>query len=136
MISALGAVVMLTSALLWKKLFAVSLDEEVADAMGLPVRTVNRTLVILGAAVVAVSMNVIGVLLIGALMVVPVLAAMKLKLSFFHTWLTAVFVSLVSVVTGLYASYYLDLASGGAIVLVAIILFLLLSFVPTKQVTT
>jgi zinc transport system permease protein len=136
MISALGAVVMLTSALLWKKLFAVSLDEEVADAMGLPVRTVNRTLVILGAAVVAVSMNVIGVLLIGALMVVPVLAAMKLKLSFFHTWLTAVFVSLVSVVTGLYASYYLDLASGGAIVLGAIILVLLLSFVPTKQVTT
>ncbi|MDG1949301.1 MAG: metal ABC transporter permease [bacterium] len=134
MISALGAVVMLTTAILWRKLFAVSLDEEVAEATGLPVKAINRILVVLGAAVVAVSMNVIGVLLIGALMVVPVLAAMKLKLSFFHTWLTAVIVSLASVVSGLYASYYLNLASGGAIVLVAILLFLLLSFVPTKSV--
>jgi zinc transport system permease protein len=133
MIAALGAIVMLTTGILWRKLFAVSLDEEVAEATGLPTKAINRTLVVLGAAVVAVSMNVIGVLLIGALMVVPVLAAMKLKLSFFHTWLTAVIVSLISVVSGLFASYYLNLASGGAIVLVAILIFLILSIVPTPQ---
>jgi zinc transport system permease protein len=132
MISALGIIVMLVTALLWKPLFAVSLDEEVAEATGIPVRAINRILVVLGAAVVAVSMNVIGVLLIGALMVVPVLAAMKLKLSFFHTWLTATIVSLISVVLGLYASYHLDLASGGSIVLVAIGIFLLFSLLPKK----
>lgn len=131
-IGILGVIVMIITAILWKPLFAVSLDEEVAEATGVRVKAINRTLVVLGAAVVAVSMNVIGVLLIGALMVVPVLAAMKLKLSFFNTWLTATIVSLVSVIVGLFASYYLDLASGGSIVLVAILIFLLFSLIPKK----
>jgi zinc transport system permease protein len=133
LITALGAVTVGAAAILWPMLFAVSLDEEAAEATGLPVRPVNRALAALGAAVVAVSINVVGLLLIGALMVVPVLAAMKLGLGFFRTWAAAVIISVFSVVVGLSVSYHLDLASGGTIVLVAITLFLLCSLVPATR---
>lgn len=127
-IVSLGVVVLTTTACVWKILFAVSLDEEVARASGLPVAWMNRLLAVLGATVVAVSINVMGVLLIGAMMVIPVLAAMQWKRGFFHTWILAVCVSLVSVIIGLIASFVLNLPSGGAIVLVSIALFILFSF--------
>jgi zinc transport system permease protein len=127
LISAIGAVVMVVTALLWRPLFAVSIDEETAEAHGLPVRWINRLLAVLGAATVAISMNVVGVLLIGALMVVPVLAAMKLRVGFFCTWLLAVAVSVLSALSGLFVSYQLNLASGGTIVLAAIGGFILCS---------
>jgi len=64
------------------------------------------------------------VLLIGALMVIPVLTAMQFARSFKQTFVYAIFVSLLAVVFGIYFSYYLDLATGGTIVVTAIFLFL------------
>ncbi|TAN35747.1 metal ABC transporter permease, partial [Patescibacteria group bacterium] len=74
---------------------------------------------------VAISISIVGVLLIGALMVIPVIAAMQYGMSFLKTLILSVIFSLISVIVGLFASYYLNLASGGAIVLVALIIFLL-----------
>jgi zinc transport system permease protein len=133
MIIGIGVLVLMIAAVAWRALFTISLDEEVAEVMGLPVRSVNRLLVILGAAVVAVSMNVLGVLLIGAMMVIPVLAAMKLRRGFFDTWFVSVVISVISVLIGLTVSYYFNLASGGTIVLVSIGCFILLSFVPQQK---
>jgi len=72
-------------------------------------------------------MNVVGVLLIGALMVIPVLAAMQFKKGFHTTWVISLCVSIISVVGGLMASYYFNLASGGTIVLCTIVCFILAS---------
>jgi len=105
--------------------FAISLDEDVARAVGLPVRFFNRLLAILGAATIAISIHVVGVLLIGALMVIPVLTAMQLRRGFKATWFVALLVSLLSVCFGLTISYYLNVASGAMIVLCAIGCFLL-----------
>jgi len=124
----LGGVVVVTTLVCWRQFFAISLDEDTARAAGLPVKLLNRVLAILGAATIAIAMNVVGVLLIGALMVIPVLAAMQFKVGFTRTWLMAVIISLVSVALGLGASYALDLASGGSIVLVAILGFILSTF--------
>jgi len=133
LISAIGLFTLACAAWLWPLLFAISLDEETAEAHGLPTRAVNRLLAVLGAATVAISMNVVGVLLIGALMVVPVLAAMKLNRGFFETWLAATICSVSSTIIGLVASYYLSLPSGGVIVLVALLFFVGTSiFVPRK----
>lgn len=133
LIIGLGAAVLALTAYFWKTFFAVSLDEDVAHATGLPVRGVNRLLVVLGASVVAVSMNILGVLLIGAMMVVPVLAAMKRQKGFFETWLTAVIISVFSVIAGLTISFYLNLASGGTIVLVSLVCFIILSIKPATR---
>ncbi len=133
LISVIGLITLIITAFLWHPLFSVSLDEETAEAHGLPVRALNRTLAILGAATVAISINIVGVLLIGALMVVPVLTAMKLRLGFFHTWIWAIVSSITSVILGLWLSYTFNLASGGVIVLVAICLFMFASLVSQAE---
>ena len=125
----IGLLVLAVTAIFWNAFFAVALDEDTAEANGLPVKALNRTLSVLGAATIAISMNVAGVLLIGALMVIPVLAAMQFHVGFKQTWALALCGSVLSVLAGLVASYYFDLASGGAIVLVAIALFCLSSII-------
>ena len=126
-VSAIGTCAFFLAIVLWRQLFAVSLDEETAQANGLPVRWLNRMLAVLGAATIAISMNVVGVLLIGALMVIPVLAAMQFRRGFQSTWMIALVISVLSVLMGLVASFYLNLASGGTIVLFTIICFIFAS---------
>jgi zinc transport system permease protein len=124
-IAALGGIALLLTRFLWMPLFAVSVDETVAKAGGLPVRMLNLSLAVLGAATIAISIRVVGLLLIGALMVIPVLTAMQLRLGFRSTLFSAVGFSLASVVGGLFASFYLNLASGATVVLAAVALFVL-----------
>ncbi len=129
---ALAVIVFLSVLFLYKELFFVSFDEEVAQANGLPVRLLNITIVVLAAVTVALSIRIVGVLLIGALMVIPVVAAMQHGRSFLTTLFLSVAFSLISVVVGLFTSYYLDIASGGAIVVVALLIFII-SFVFAKR---
>ncbi|MBI4433719.1 metal ABC transporter permease [Candidatus Uhrbacteria bacterium] len=121
----LSAATLAVVAVFWRSLFAVSLDEDVARAGGFPVRFLNRVVAVLGAATIAISIHVVGVLLIGALMVIPVLAAMQFHVGFRATWRISVALSLLSVVGGLIISFYANLASGATIVLCAIAGFLL-----------
>ncbi|MEK7451746.1 MAG: metal ABC transporter permease [Patescibacteria group bacterium] len=128
LVSLIGGCAFFLTVGLWRHFFAVSLDEETAQATGFPVRFLNRLLAILGAATIAISMKVVGVLLIGALMVIPVLSAMQFRRGFQTTWIIALIISVFSVLLGLALSYYLNLASGGTIVIVTIICFLLATF--------
>jgi zinc transport system permease protein len=66
----------------------------------------------------------VGILLIAALMVLPVMTASRLATSLRTTLIAAMEIGLVSVLLGLAAAYYLDLAPGGAIVLIAAAMFL------------
>jgi len=124
-IVALAVMVFLNVVLLYKELFFVSFDEELAQASGLPVRRLNFTIVLLAAITVALSIRIVGVLLIGALMVIPVISAVQYGRGFRATLILSVIFSLLSVLIGLFTSYYFNLASGGAIVLVALVIFLL-----------
>ncbi len=108
----------------YKELFFIAFDEESAKVSGLPVKYLNLLLMALAATVVSLSMRVVGVLLIGALMVVPVLTALQIAKSFKQTLLYAVVASMLAVFVGLIASFYLDIIAGGAIVFIAIILFI------------
>ena len=79
----------------------------------------------LAAVTISLSMRIVGILLIGALMVIPVVSARQFDLSFRKTIFISIAFSLSSVISGLFLSYYLDLASGGTIVLIALAFFLL-----------
>jgi zinc transport system permease protein len=122
-ISVLGVVIIGTLVLLYKEFFSVALDEELAQVHGLPVRFINLLLVVMAALVVSLSIRIVGVLLIGALMVIPVITALQYGGSFKQTIWLAILFSLISVVSGLFLSYYLNLASGGTIIVIALIIF-------------
>jgi zinc transport system permease protein len=120
------AVVIITFILLfYKELFFVAFDEELARVNGVRAGTFNLVMVVFSAVTVALAMRIVGILLIGALMVIPVITAMLVSRSFRQTLMLSVILSIVSVVTGLVLSYYFDLASGGTIVLTTVTLFLI-----------
>lgn len=117
----------------YKELFLVSLDDELAKANGVKTNFFNFLLVILAALSVSLAIKIVGALLIGALMVIPVIASMQCKRGFGQTILIAILISLFSVVNGLFVSYYLGWASGGTIVIIALIIFLFTSFFTKKR---
>ncbi|HVW66662.1 MAG TPA: metal ABC transporter permease [Candidatus Peribacteraceae bacterium] len=132
-IAVLGVLVIATILLFYKELVSISFNEELAAAAGLRVTLINRILVVLAAVTVSLSMRIVGILLIGALMVIPVLAAMQFSRGFRTTLLIAIAISLFSVITGLFISYYLDFSSGGTIVLIAIAIFLAAALRPGRK---
>jgi zinc transport system permease protein len=115
----LGAAGLATLALLYRALCAVVLDEEGARVAGVPVGALNIAVAALAAVTVALSMRIVGVLLIAALMVLPVSAAMRISWSMRSALLLSVATGLVCVLVGLTIAYYADLPPGGTIVLVA-----------------
>ena len=123
-ISVLALVVTALVTLFYKELVSIAFDEEYARVSGIPVRTLNMILMILAAVTISLAIPVVGILLISALIVIPVITALQLRKSFFVTILFAEFFSLLSVSAGMLLSFYLDLATGGTIVLIALLLFL------------
>jgi len=121
----LGLLVLTSIGLLYKGFFLISLDEELARASGIPVNLLNTILVVLAGITITLSMRVVGILLIGALMVIPVLTAFQFRRSFMLTLILSVVFSILAVTIGLFTSYYFDLASGGTIVVISLIIFLL-----------
>ncbi len=116
-ISVLGIVVGGTIIALYKELFFLSFDEEVAIVSGIPAKALNGVLMVMTAVVVALSMRIVGALLVGALMVIPVVSAMQIARSFRQTIFYAIGIGFVSVIIGLFVAYYLNIPAGGAIVL-------------------
>ncbi len=106
-----------------KDLFLSSLDEDIARVEKVRVSFMNYSLVVLTAICVSLSIKIIGALLVGALIVIPVMTAMNFKRGFFSTKKIAVLVSFMGVTGGLFLSYYLGLPSGGAIVAVLLLFF-------------
>ncbi len=123
-IGALALVVIIVIALLYKELVYISFDEEAAQVSGIPTRFINSALIILAALTVSVAIPVVGILLIAALIVIPVVAALQLKKSFGLTLLYAEIFSLVSVVSGIVVAFYLNISPRGTIVMIALLIFL------------
>jgi zinc transport system permease protein len=119
LVAVLGAVGLGIVAVLYRGLVAVSLDEEGARVSGLPIGLLNVSLAALAGVTIAISMRIVGILLIAALMVLPVIAAGRVARSIRSTILLSMAVGLVSVAAGLVISFYGNLAPGGAIVLLA-----------------
>jgi zinc transport system permease protein len=107
----------------YKELVYITFDEETARVSGIPVGFINMLLIVLAALTVALSIPIVGVLLVSALMVIPVVTALQYKKSFKQTIVIAQCISVFSVVAGIITSYYMNLSSGGTIVLITIALF-------------
>ncbi|HSI98174.1 MAG TPA: metal ABC transporter permease, partial [Gaiellaceae bacterium] len=123
-IAVLGAVGLASVGLLYRPLAGVVIDEEGARVAGVPISALNIAVAALAAVTVALSMRVVGILLVAALMVLPVSAASRIAWSMRSTFLLSLGIGLGSALVGLAVSYYADLPPGGTIVLVAATLFL------------
>lgn len=115
-----------------KELYFIAYDEEVAQTSGIKVKVLNYLLVSVVAIVIALSIRVVGSLLVGALMVIPTVAALQYKVGFLQTTLISLFFALLSVACGMVLSFYFSLPSGATIVLSVLALFIL-SLIANKK---
>jgi zinc transport system permease protein len=118
-----------TVALLYRALVGVVVDEEGARVAGVPVVALNVLVAGLAGLTIGLSMQIVGILLIAALMVLPVIASGQVAWSMRSSILLAMGIGLASVFTGLTIAYYADLPPGGAIVLVAAAAYVVTSIV-------
>ena len=119
LVAVLGATGLAVLALLYRALCAVVLDEEGARVAGVPIGALNVAVATLAAVTIALSMRIVGLLLVAALMVLPVTAATRLAWSLRSTLVLSMAIGLAAVLAGLTLAYYWDVPPGGAIVLVA-----------------
>jgi zinc transport system permease protein len=124
-VAAVAFVVVGITTLLHKELFAVANDEDVARVSGLPVRAYNLLVAVTAAVTVAVTMRVVGILLVSAMLVLPVAAVQQLTRSFRSTVLLASVLGFGVSVGGLVLAWYIDSVPGATIVLSAIAVFAL-----------
>ncbi|MCH1624951.1 metal ABC transporter permease [Ferdinandcohnia quinoae] len=116
--------VLLVVVLLYKELFLLSFDEEHAAVSGINAKWIHFIFIVTVALVIAASMRVVGILLVSALMTLPVAASIRIAKGFKQTIIFSVIFGEFSVIIGLMLSYYLNLAPGGTIVMLAILVLL------------
>lgn len=127
LISGLALAIIIGVWLFFKELVAVTYDEEAAQVAGLPVKAINAGFILLAALAVSISIPVVGVLLIAALVVIPAVTALRLKKNLVQTIIYAELISISAVVSGMIVSFYLNLAAGGTIVLLMLIVFVIVT---------
>lgn len=131
------ALVLLSVFLLYKELLFYSFDPQGAQASGLPIGLLNSGLMILIALTVVASMKVVGVILVLALLITPGATAYLLVPRLHQVMLLGAAIGVFSSISGMYLSYYFNLPSGPAIVLVVSALFALaFLFSPSYGVLT
>jgi zinc transport system permease protein len=112
----------------YDEIFSITFDEEFARASGVPVDRINALLMVLTAITVVLTMKVVGIMLTSALLILPSVTAFQVARGFRNAMIIAGLFSLLALVTGVFASFLLNLPAGAAIVMVNAF-FLLLSFV-------
>jgi manganese/iron transport system permease protein len=114
----IALVVVVSIILLYKELLFFSFDPQGAEAAGLPTQRLHLGLMMLVALTVVASMKAVGVILVLAMLITPAVTAYLLVPRFHHVMLASVVCGVCSSIAGLYLSYYFNLPSGPAIVLV------------------
>ena len=110
---------------LYHKIFAVTFDESFAKATGIKVELYHFLIAVLIAVVIVLAMNLVGSLLISALVVFPALSAMRVCRSFFSVTICASVVSVICAVAGILVSILAGTPVGATIVAIQIIVFFL-----------
>ncbi len=109
--------------LLYRKLVYTTFSEEQAKVSGIPVEKLNYLFVVIAAIAVVISMQLVGILLTSSLIVVPNVTAILFSRGFKQTAILSMSFAVFSAVVGILSSYVLNVAPGGMIVLISIIIF-------------
>ncbi len=124
-VAVLSVVALATIYFLYPQLVMLTFDEDGAQIAGVKTRLINYVFALLVAAMIAVSIRVVGILVISSLIALPVAAALQLGRGFKVTMLAAMLLSFVAIMAGLTLSYWLGAAPGGVTALVSVALLLL-----------
>ncbi len=121
----LSVVVIALFVVFYNRIFAVTFDEAFASATGLPASRYSLLIAVVVAVIIVLAMNLVGSLLISALIIFPALSAMRLFKSFRAVTICAAVVSVVCAVAGILISILAGTPVGSTIVAVDLVVFAL-----------
>ncbi len=121
----IAGLILFLLAVFWRPLLDVSVNEELAATEGVPVQRLKLLLFLTLVALIAIAVQVVGVLLVSALLLIPAATARKLSETPLQMILVAPAIGVVAVNLGLWSAYQLNAAAGPSIVVVAAALWLL-----------
>ncbi len=131
----LGSLVLLLVFLFYKEFLVISFDPILASTLRLPAVFLRYLLLVLIAVTIVVSLQVVGIALMLAMLVTPAAAASLLTRRLPSMMLVSALIGALSGVIGIYASFYLNIATGPAVVLAASVIFIFVFlFAPAKGV--
>ena len=107
----------------FKGLVSITLDEEYAKARKLPVKSLNIGLLLLIALSIVTLIQVVGIILVIALLTIPVAIASELSINFKQIMINSILLGILICLTGLFVSYFIEFPSGASIILVGGFLF-------------
>jgi manganese/iron transport system permease protein len=125
LISIFGGLVILTILAFYKEFLVLSFDPILAKTLRLPTNLLNYLLLLLIAITIVLSLQTVGIALMSAMLVTPAATAYLLTRRLPVMMTLAAAIGAVSAIVGLYLSFYIDIASGPAIVLTCTFFFLL-----------
>ena len=120
-----GALVFGILIAIWRPLFAATVNRELAEAEGMNPDRANMIFMLLMAAVIAISMKIVGVLLITAMLIIPAATARRLSSSPEQMALLAACIGSIAVIGGLFGSLEWDTPAGPSIVVGALFAFII-----------
>ncbi|MDQ2049006.1 metal ABC transporter permease [Natronolimnohabitans sp. A-GB9] len=124
MVALLTVAVVAVVAVTYKQLLFITFDEQAARVARLNVDRYNTLLIVMTAVVVVGAMQILGVILVAAMLVIPVATASQVARSFRETLYLSILVGQIAVLGGLAFAISADLPPGGSIVVVAIVFYL------------
>lgn len=113
----------------YNKIFAVTFDENFARATGIRASVYNTSLAVIIAIIIVLAMNLVGSLLVSALVIFPALSSMRVFKNFKSVVICSALLSVICATTGLLVSILNDTPVGSTIVVVDMVAFLLFSLV-------
>ena len=127
-----GSIVLIVLILIWRPLFAATVNLELAKAEGLNADLANAIFTILIASVIAISIKIVGILLITGLLIIPAAASRNLSSTPIQMAIISSVIGLVSVVLGLQTSMIWNSPTGPTILTIALGVFIL-TLIPLKK---
>jgi manganese/iron transport system permease protein len=121
----LTLLVLVTILFLYKQFLVISFDSVLAATLRLPTELLRNLMLVMLAITIVVSIQTVGVGLVAAMLVTPAATAYLLTRRLPTMMIVSAVIGVVSGIVGLYSSYWLNIASGAAIVLASSIIFLL-----------
>ena len=127
-----GALILLVLKLIWKPLFASTVNYELAEAEGLNPDRAKAIFTVLMAAIIAISIKMVGLLLITGMLIIPAAMSRNISDSPQKMVLFSIIGGLLSVIIGLFSSLEFNTPSGPSIIAASLLLFIL-SLLKIKQ---
>ena len=124
-----SVVVLILFIVYYRKLFAVTFDEDFSKAIGLKANRYTSLIAILTAVIIVVGMRMMGTLLISSIIIFPALSAMRICKSFKSVAISSGIISVVCFLVGMFLSYSYNISTGAMIVIVNLVVFILLTIV-------